>query len=108
MSAVAAVTPGVALPPNWAKPPRSRALPGAAAATVRDARHNDRVLPRSGSGRPSAGPATPGAAYLPRARLDEMIAAYYRARGWTVDGRVPRSLRRSLGLDDPAFGTESP
>jgi RNA polymerase sigma-70 factor, ECF subfamily len=60
MSAVAAVTPGVALSPNWAKPPSSRALPGAAAATVRDARQNDRVLPRSGSGRPSAGPATPG------------------------------------------------
>jgi aldehyde:ferredoxin oxidoreductase len=50
-------------------------------------------------------PASPGAPFLPRARLEDMIAAYYRARGWTVEGRVPRPLREALGLDDPAFGT---
>ncbi len=41
---------------------------------------------------------------LPAARLEEMIAAYYQARGWDVDGRVPVALRHTLGLDDPAFG----
>jgi aldehyde:ferredoxin oxidoreductase len=41
---------------------------------------------------------------LSRQRLDTMIAAYYRERGWDRDGRVPMSLRRELGLDDPAFG----
>ena len=35
-----------------------------------------------------------------------MIAAYYQARGWTSSGRVPKSLRRELGLDDPAFGPD--
>jgi aldehyde:ferredoxin oxidoreductase len=41
---------------------------------------------------------------LSRARLDTMIAAYYRERGWDVRGHVPSSLRRELGLDDSAFG----
>jgi aldehyde:ferredoxin oxidoreductase len=42
---------------------------------------------------------------LSRAILDRMIAAYYEARGWTEDGRVPGVLRRELGLDSDAFGT---
>jgi aldehyde:ferredoxin oxidoreductase len=41
---------------------------------------------------------------LSRSRLDLMIAAYYQARGWTDDGRVPDALRRELGLDAPPFG----
>jgi aldehyde:ferredoxin oxidoreductase len=49
-------------------------------------------------------PEAPGAPFLPRARLEAMIAAYYDARGWTPDGRVPDRLRKELGLDDPAFG----
>jgi aldehyde:ferredoxin oxidoreductase len=49
-------------------------------------------------------PGAPSAPFLPRARLAAMIAAYYEARGWTSDGRVPKSLRKELGLDDPAFG----
>jgi aldehyde:ferredoxin oxidoreductase len=49
-------------------------------------------------------PDTPGAPFLPRARLGSMIAAYYAARGWTADGRVPDRLRAELGLAHPAFG----
>lgn len=41
---------------------------------------------------------------LSRDRLDAMIAAYYDGRGWTADGCVPADLRRTLGLDAPAFG----
>ena len=41
---------------------------------------------------------------LSRDRLDTMIAAYYRERGWDPTGRVPVGLRRELGLDQPAFG----
>jgi aldehyde:ferredoxin oxidoreductase len=41
---------------------------------------------------------------LSRGRLDAMIAAYYRERGWAEDGRVPMSIRRELGLDGEAFG----
>ncbi|MFI5461599.1 MAG: aldehyde ferredoxin oxidoreductase family protein [Isosphaerales bacterium] len=55
---------------------------------------------------PSASP--PGSPSLSRERLDTMIAAYYRERGWDDAGRVPRHLRRELGLDDPSFGTDSP
>ncbi|MBX6315595.1 MAG: aldehyde:ferredoxin oxidoreductase, partial [Isosphaeraceae bacterium] len=50
-------------------------------------------------------PETPGAAHLPASRLQDMITAYYRERGWTEDGRVPKDLRAALGLDDPAFGS---
>jgi aldehyde:ferredoxin oxidoreductase len=49
-------------------------------------------------------PESPGAPFLPRARLEAMIAAYYEARGWTAEGRIPDRLRGDLGLDDPAFG----
>jgi len=45
-----------------------------------------------------------GASFLSRARLQTMIAAYYRERGWTEQGRVPERLRAELGLEDPAFG----
>jgi len=41
---------------------------------------------------------------LSRARLDGMIADYYRGRGWTDDGRVPAALRRALRLGGPEFG----
>jgi aldehyde:ferredoxin oxidoreductase len=57
-----------------------------------------RLLEREESG------STPGQAGLSRERLDTMIAAYYRERGWDAEGRVPLSLRRELDLDDPAFG----
>jgi aldehyde:ferredoxin oxidoreductase len=49
-------------------------------------------------------PSSPGAPFLSRDRLDAMIAAYYKARGWSPDGRVPFELRLTLLLDDPAFG----
>ncbi|HEV3121324.1 MAG TPA: aldehyde ferredoxin oxidoreductase family protein [Isosphaeraceae bacterium] len=52
----------------------------------------------------SEGPATPGASFLTRERLDAMIAAYYAERGWTPDGRVPVALRQQLGLDKAEFG----
>jgi len=42
---------------------------------------------------------------LSRSRLDAMIDSYYRGRGWDDDGTVPGDVRRSLGLDGPAFGT---
>jgi aldehyde:ferredoxin oxidoreductase len=48
----------------------------------------------------------PGSPTLSAERLDTMIAAYYRERGWAHDGRVPLHLRRELGLGDPAFGDE--
>ena len=35
---------------------------------------------------------------LTRAELDEMIADYYRARGWTEDGLIPESKLRELDL----------
>lgn len=41
-------------------------------------------------------------------RLDAMVAAYYRGRGWGEDGSVGRAARESLGLADPAFGAEDP
>ena len=37
-------------------------------------------------------------AVLPRQRLENMIQAYYRVRGWDEQGRVPRELIRLLGL----------
>jgi aldehyde:ferredoxin oxidoreductase len=40
---------------------------------------------------------------LPEARLREMVAAYYRERGWGADGRVPAALRAELGLDGTAW-----
>jgi aldehyde:ferredoxin oxidoreductase len=49
-------------------------------------------------------PEAPGAAFLPRARLETMIAAYYKGRGWSEDGCVPDALRVQLGLSNPAFG----
>jgi aldehyde:ferredoxin oxidoreductase len=39
---------------------------------------------------------------LPRERLQEMIAAYYDARGWDKQGRVPRELIEELALTDLA------
>ncbi len=49
-------------------------------------------------------PDTPDEAFLPQARLDMMIASYYRERGWDRDGRVPLALRSALHLEAPAFG----
>ena len=40
-------------------------------------------------------PAQPGASFLSGSRLRTMIAAYYRERGWTEQGRVPERLRRA-------------
>lgn len=40
------------------------------------------------------------AASLPRARLEEMVRAYYQARGWTAEGTVPREQVVRLGLSD--------
>jgi aldehyde:ferredoxin oxidoreductase len=45
-------------------------------------------------------PSSPGAAYLPRERLDAMISAYYRERGWDEHGRIPAELLDELGLRD--------
>jgi len=42
---------------------------------------------------------------LSRDRLDAMVAAYYRRRGWTEDGLIPDGLARSLGLAPAADGT---
>ncbi len=39
-------------------------------------------------------------ASLSRPDLDRMIASYYRARGWTDEGRVPRDRAAALGLAD--------
>jgi aldehyde:ferredoxin oxidoreductase len=41
-------------------------------------------------------------AVLPRGRLEAMIAAYYRARGWAEDGLVPQTLIEGLQLADLA------
>ncbi len=45
------------------------------------------------------GGASSGAALSPH-DLDRMIVSYYRARGWTDDGRVPAERIESLGLSD--------
>jgi aldehyde:ferredoxin oxidoreductase len=47
---------------------------------------------------------SPGAE-LPAERLRDMVAAYYRERGWIPDGRVPPASIASLGLDDLNPGT---
>jgi aldehyde:ferredoxin oxidoreductase len=39
-----------------------------------------------------------GSASLPRERLQEMIQAYYAARGWDRDGQVPSHVSRELQL----------
>src|SRR5271157_5956703 len=49
-------------------------------------------------------PPRPGASFLSRSRLQAMIAAYYRERGWTEQGRFPEHLRGELRLEDPVFG----
>jgi aldehyde:ferredoxin oxidoreductase len=54
----------------------------------------------------AAGPSS--AAVLPRERLQEMIRAYYGARGWGSQGQVPRGLIEDLGLADLADGAASP
>ena len=41
-------------------------------------------------------------AVLPRERLREMIQAYYAARGWDREGRVPAEIIESLQLSDLA------
>jgi aldehyde:ferredoxin oxidoreductase len=46
----------------------------------------------------SAGPS--GGARLPRERLQEMIQAYYAARGWDGQGRVPKAAAEALNLID--------
>jgi aldehyde:ferredoxin oxidoreductase len=43
-------------------------------------------------------------AQLPRERLQEMIQAYYAARGWDAEGRVPIGLIGELGLVDALTG----
>jgi aldehyde:ferredoxin oxidoreductase len=47
--------------------------------------------------------ASAGAA-LPRERLQAMIRAYYAARGWDAEGRVPAELMTALGLEDIGAG----
>jgi len=39
-------------------------------------------------------------AVLPRERLEAMVQAYYAARGWTVEGRVPEEVVEALGLEE--------
>ena len=48
-------------------------------------------------------PESPGGAFLPAARLEAMIAAYYAGRGWDAEGFVPASLRAALQLDGPEW-----
>ena len=43
-------------------------------------------------------------AVLPRERLRAMIRAYYAARGWTLEGDVPRTLVEALQLTDLGGG----
>ncbi|SDZ61094.1 RNA polymerase sigma-70 factor, ECF subfamily [Asanoa ishikariensis] len=69
MHAVTAAPLGV-IPPNWTFRPSAR-IPGAATDGSGAARHNDRVLPRSESGKPSAGSGAPGDA-------DELMRVLYR------------------------------
>jgi aldehyde:ferredoxin oxidoreductase len=47
-------------------------------------------------------PGGTAAAVLPRERLREMIQAYYAARGWDREGRVPAEIIESLQLSDLA------
>ena len=50
-------------------------------------------------------PASDGAqATLPRERLQAMIQAYYAARGWGDNGRVPRGVIASMHLTDLVSG----
>jgi len=49
-------------------------------------------------------PATPGGPTLPRERLEAMIRAYYRGRGWSEDGTIGQEERSRLGLDGDEFG----
>jgi aldehyde:ferredoxin oxidoreductase len=46
-------------------------------------------------------------ARLPRERLQEMIQAYYAARGWDRDGQVLPELRSKLGLTDLVFDSSA-
>jgi aldehyde:ferredoxin oxidoreductase len=57
------------------------------------------TLPRRFLSEGLADGASAGAA-LPGERLEAMIGAYYAARGWDGDGRVPAELRAALGLED--------
>jgi aldehyde:ferredoxin oxidoreductase len=54
------------------------------------------------SGAPAGG--APAGAVLPRERLGAMIRAYYAARGWDREGRVPAALLAELRLDELAGG----
>jgi aldehyde:ferredoxin oxidoreductase len=47
-------------------------------------------------------PAGGADARLPRERLEAMVSAYYAARGWDDQGRVPPALVEELGLHDLA------
>ena len=47
-------------------------------------------------------PGPSGEAALSRERLQAMIQAYYEARGWDGEGRVPRALADDLRLADLA------
>jgi aldehyde:ferredoxin oxidoreductase len=44
-------------------------------------------------------------AVLPRERLQDMVQAYYAARGWDCDGGVPPELRDGLQLADLSCGS---
>jgi aldehyde:ferredoxin oxidoreductase len=59
------------------------------------------TLPRRFLSEGLASGASAGAA-LPRERLDAMIRAYYSARGWDNEGRVPPELLAELRLTDLA------
>ncbi len=48
-----------------------------------------------------------GEATLPRERLDAMIQAYYEARGWEANGRLPQHLLDELGLRDSSEKAET-
>src|SRR5262249_54283856 len=47
-------------------------------------------------------------ATLPRQRLEEMVRAYWRARGWGEEGGVRAVLAERLGLSDLVAGGAAP
>lgn len=58
------------------------------------------TLPRRFLHEPLGGAA--GEGRLPRERLEGMVRAYYAARGWDEEGRVPAEVVAALGLEDLA------
>jgi aldehyde:ferredoxin oxidoreductase len=52
----------------------------------------------------SEAPEKPGGSFLSRSRLEAMVAAYYKNRQWTEQGRVSNDIRLELSLEEPVWG----